>query len=933
MAAEKCLYAYDYVDLKDREYVKKHAKQRHLGDIEGKHRYRSRPSTATVVNSLVNLDFPETRAINTTTAGNIISDQRKQIRNRYQKTQWKETLSGWSRPSSSLEERVQTPVEVEQRPHTSAAVSIPDGSRQLQMSSTTLRPFSTGAIRRPSRKPPQASGFMWVRMKQNGSSSGSKIQFKQITEEIRQQWEEEDKKERVDSRRERSQTPRRYDSFAGQWLSFAAGGMDGQEDDHGNSGGVVDAFTGERNSEYYNIEGSIGANVATQLRIGNKIRVGVNGNVQSDSLRVRRWRKEVESSSNRAESVVSLDSMTTCDSDLFRLSGQMGKPKKKMPTSIVPLCWDEQLQQTDVKVLEAKEKQSLAAKLDLSERHPVVFEKLIKDDARPKRGPKLETYRLSHRTKNKRNLDGTESLGNRITVITVDQIDEDRESLNSMDYEEILQRSLDVEQSPEEEGSSSSLRFGEDLKRGSVVSSMLGEVLLSESEDTTTSGLLEKPVTPRSSPHQSYPNSDTGLTTQSINPKPRSIPLTSPVPSSPSIVSGRPWTGSQKSQRAQSSNSKGRYPFSPAPTPRNLNSPHPNLAKPGQLPRTGVSSINPGVQDGEHEYIKISQQILPGSERANSRAENLAAIARVSERNVYEDSHDDSQSLGQNPSIASFDSVDSMNVEGDRGGNRLPDDVTTMNDPPCSCSPEAKRVMSAAISRVSHSSSTFINIPTADMNTSLSDLNSISDMDPMASYSSFRGSLSSELGEANDLTLEEGDMSPLKDSNDNHLSESNNEQEGLATVSSASSTSSKRQPHEDLGYVINQVDGLDLRNSDNEVLEPERKPASAKKSNRMVTFAEELPSVPNCTPESTPRDPTDIDSVKSDSDERIDSGINRNETKSNPGRPLSAESNQSSKAEELNALRSKIKSDLVETQETTQNDIKALNVQRSNGNT
>ena len=26
MAAEKCLYAYDYVDLKDREYVKKHAK-------------------------------------------------------------------------------------------------------------------------------------------------------------------------------------------------------------------------------------------------------------------------------------------------------------------------------------------------------------------------------------------------------------------------------------------------------------------------------------------------------------------------------------------------------------------------------------------------------------------------------------------------------------------------------------------------------------------------------------------------------------------------------------------------------------------------------------------------------------------------------------------------------------------------------------------
>lgn len=564
-----------------------------------------------------------------------------------------------------------------------------------------------------------------------------------------------------------------------------------------------------------------------------------------------------------------------------------------------------------------------------------MFEKLIKDDARPKRGPKLETYRLSHRTKSRRNLDGSESLSNRITVITVDQIDEDRESLNSLDYEEILQRSLDVEQSPEEEAVPSSLRFSEDLKRGSIVSSMLGEVALSESEDTTT--LLDKPVTPRSSPHQSYANSDAGLTTHGISPKPRSIPLTSPAPSSPSIVSGRPWTGSQKSQRAQSSNGKTRYSFNQTPTPRNLNSPHPNLAKPGQLPRTGVSSINPGVQDGEHEYIKISQQILPGSERANSRAENLAAIVRVSERNAYPDSHDDTQSLGQNPSIASFDSIDSMNVEGDRGRNHLPEDVTNLTEPPCSCSPEAKRVMSAAISRVSHSSSNFINIPTADMNVSLSDLNSISDMDPMASYSSFRGSLSSELAEANDLTLgEDEDQSPQKDPNDNHLMDSNNEQEGKPTASSTSSSSSKHQApsdsQEDLGYVINQVDGLDLMHSD-EVRDPQRKSHSAKKSNRTVTFAEEIPSVPNCTPESTPRDPTDMDSVKSDIDEKTYPEINSNESKSNLERPLSAESNRSSTAEELSALRSKIKSDLVETQEETQNDIKALNEQRSNAST
>ena len=91
---------------------------------------------------------------------------------------------------------------------------------------------------------------MWVRMKRNGSS-GSNIRFKQITEEIRQQWDDEDKKDREDHRRDRSQTPRRYDSFAGQWLSFAAGRMDYAEDSEGGQsygGGVVDAFTGENRS-------------------------------------------------------------------------------------------------------------------------------------------------------------------------------------------------------------------------------------------------------------------------------------------------------------------------------------------------------------------------------------------------------------------------------------------------------------------------------------------------------------------------------------------------------------------------------------------------------------------------------------------------------------------------------------------------------------
>ena len=44
--------------------------------------------------------------------------------------------------------------------------------------------------------------------------------------------------------------------------------------------------------EFYNIESHVGASVATQLRTGNKVRVGVNGKLQSDSLRVKKWKNE-----------------------------------------------------------------------------------------------------------------------------------------------------------------------------------------------------------------------------------------------------------------------------------------------------------------------------------------------------------------------------------------------------------------------------------------------------------------------------------------------------------------------------------------------------------------------------------------------------------------------------------------------------------------
>ena len=44
--------------------------------------------------------------------------------------------------------------------------------------------------------------------------------------------------------------------------------------------------------DYYNVEGSVGSRIAQQLQKGDKIRIGINGTIQSQDLKVKRWVKE-----------------------------------------------------------------------------------------------------------------------------------------------------------------------------------------------------------------------------------------------------------------------------------------------------------------------------------------------------------------------------------------------------------------------------------------------------------------------------------------------------------------------------------------------------------------------------------------------------------------------------------------------------------------
>ncbi|KAL8581709.1 hypothetical protein ACOMHN_043127 [Nucella lapillus] len=74
------------------------------------------------------------------------------------------------------------------------------------------------------------------------------------------------------------------------WLTFGGAGTNKEGTE-----GVIDAFANFSNPEtYYNIGGSVGSRVAQQLRKGGRIRIGINGEVVSHDLRIKKWGQGVE---------------------------------------------------------------------------------------------------------------------------------------------------------------------------------------------------------------------------------------------------------------------------------------------------------------------------------------------------------------------------------------------------------------------------------------------------------------------------------------------------------------------------------------------------------------------------------------------------------------------------------------------------------------
>ncbi|KAJ8040405.1 hypothetical protein HOLleu_14686 [Holothuria leucospilota] len=982
---EKAMHAYNYVDLKTKEYNRKHLKQRYLGDVNGRYSRAKSPAAPGVVGSLVNLDFPETRAINLKTADHIISDQSQMIRQTFDKNQREAVLEEWARPPSVLIERPHQAAEntgktgylyaiyfhpsavlLDSRPvWCSSAPTLPTGGPRLrpcdsdlEMDSNTSysdsdlaghrphtalgshdvnhnpfqgapppRPYSTGSFRTPSRKPPQPSGFMWVKMKQKGSDVKD-VSFRKITDEIHDYWENEDKKDRERKRRAKSENLKRHDSFAGQWLSFAGAGPDG-------AGGMVDAFTGEYSDQYYNIDGKVGSTVARQLQSGTKLHIGRNGELQSESLRVKEWRRQ----SQKRESVE--DALR----NFHNTSRQEAEKVLNKPACLIPLDWSEQVAQPDVKILGISKPTTPPPREDLSERHPVVYNRLIPANAKPKVQIKLDKFCIRHRSKPKRNIDGTESLNQRITMITVDDLaknENDNDAMTMDEYQELLRQKL--ESVPADEGTVGeshpdlmqrlSPRTEDDLNRDKSLSlSSLGKgsdvsgttvdkppSLSFESRDNTSSPTDDVPASLPSPSRRMVRNQRSAPAVAVRRSTSHGSSTTNPGIRPKSEMTRRadrkPLSG--HSGRAQSSTSQRRYVFDLPPTPRSAQSPR---VKRGQFHRSGVPSINSGPREGEQEYIKISHQI-PSPYQATNR-EAPVGISDV----------DDVDSRPSSPG-SMRGSVSSLNVLG--GGE---ENQHIHHEENCSCTQEAKRALSAALSGLSSSHTEhgpFINIPTARLSPAgTSDLPS--EVDAIRSSRLSFTQRSQPEDDDSDQYSEKEDLSdiddypgtpPLEDGVENGSLENHDLLDdagginGLEKLADNDTIPSQHPSKEEI--IINREDGLQSQES----LLPKKEERSISPSRpegkRTVTFREDLlePSAPTTTPFSTPRD-----SIELFSEDDAENGVAGDETGVKEEGKLDENKSQrrmGSASKELTDLREQIKSDLRQTQEEVKKDLEEM---------
>ncbi|XP_071118864.1 uncharacterized protein [Haliotis cracherodii] len=462
----RCLMAFDYADWHARNVLQKQSQKRPLGDIESKHRYR--PAQPVLSCRTVDVDLTGTRTYRARSTTDIISEQHRYIHNLYNKA--RNIVSAPPRRAKSSS-RYSTDenyhklqkinIEVSGRPVSSLSQSTKTQSKRKTVKSAK-RPKTTGQFKSAK---PATDCYMVVKVDPDLLET-SRSQ-REITEQIHQHWLPENNNLNqgrfIRGQKRAESVPTSLDA----WLTF--GGAPGDADN-----GVVDAFASYRGEdEYYNIDGNIGSRVAQQLHRGDKIRIGINGVVQSNDLKVRKKsalareevietleeekveevkekekmeeRKDAEKDVNDEEE---FDFMADLNTDLMTqdLEDLMEEVEEK-PRPIIPLSWTDQITKDGVRILSPRSPPLKRERTNLCETRPVVFEKLILEDSPSGRPwvPRTEGYQVKYRQRPQiHGLDTKESRLSRIKVISIDpRSKEEDEKLNNISVDEILQTAVE----------------------------------------------------------------------------------------------------------------------------------------------------------------------------------------------------------------------------------------------------------------------------------------------------------------------------------------------------------------------------------------------------------------------------------------------------------------------------------------------------------
>ncbi|XP_076440162.1 uncharacterized protein LOC143279827 [Babylonia areolata] len=295
--ATRYLTALEYSDWHTNNVLRKHAKNRPLGQLEWRYQYTQQQPLLSC--STVEMDASHVGGgggsrttvksptmVRSTSTSDVWHEQQKVLRQLL--------ANGGRAVTSALGRRSECRRGTEQTTNNGSAPTPGRGrpSTSLSMSSNASRPKSTvSTYRSKSSGRPKSSAsstesesFMVLTVDKDMLKT--RRTHSELTNRIHAHWRPGSTNLNQGHYRRGQKRPDDVPSDSDAWLTFGGAMGEGTE-------GVVDAFANFKNADmYYNIGGSVGSRVAQQLRRGDRIRIGINGEVVSHDLRVKRWIKD-----------------------------------------------------------------------------------------------------------------------------------------------------------------------------------------------------------------------------------------------------------------------------------------------------------------------------------------------------------------------------------------------------------------------------------------------------------------------------------------------------------------------------------------------------------------------------------------------------------------------------------------------------------------